>query len=247
MYNFYFTRKEGKTIGRPAKYIYNISNIVDDYKCINITKNKNNTTCYVMQCQKCGKTEEMLEAIIFDHRGTKHKSCGKGLGLAFDEDFYNRWQGMRQRTTEKSIHSEQYYNRGINSDAFASFIDFFNTMYPSWKKHVTRFGVHDTSLDRIDVDKSYSPENCRWVCLDEQKGNMQKTIYFTVEDLKTGEIEYCKNANNYAFLNHLPQKYIGEVINNNRIYKNKKYTRITKEEYAEYHLNNKTFIKNKKV
>lgn len=76
---------------------------------------------------------------------------------------------------------------------------------------------------------------------------MQKTIYFTVEDLSNRTIEYCKNANRYAFINHLPEKYIGEVINKGRVYKNKKYTRITKDEYANYHLNNKTFIKNEKV
>lgn len=200
-----------------------------------------------MKCQKCGKIKEMLGATIHAQKGTSHKSCGKGFGLSFDADFYHRWESMRQRTSKKSIHREQYYDRGINSDAFESFIDFFNTMYPSWVDHVAHFGVHDTSLDRIDVDKSYTPENCQWVCLDEQKGNMQKTIYFTVEDLSTGTIDYCKNSHRYAFINHLPEKYIGEVINKGRVYKNKKYTRITKDKYANYHFNNKTFIKNEKV
>lgn len=229
-------------MGQPAKYIYHIGDQIDDYKCIDIIKDEKNQTRYKMQCQHCGKIKNMLGPTINRHSGTKHKSCGKGLGITYDKDFYNRWQGMRQRTTEKSVHSEQYFERGIDSEAFASFIDFYNAMYDSWKEHIARFGVHDTSLDRIDVDKSYSPENCRWVCLDEQKGNMQKTIYFTVEDLETGNIQYFKNANQYAFLNHLPEKYIGEVINNDRIYKNKQYHRITKEEYANYHLQNKTFL-----
>ena len=44
-------------MGRPAKYIYHINDIVDDYKCIEITKNSNNVTCYIMQCQCCGKTK----------------------------------------------------------------------------------------------------------------------------------------------------------------------------------------------
>lgn len=232
--------------GRPRKYNYKIGDQIDDYKCINIIKDEKNYTRFVMQCQYCGKIKNMLGPTIAEHKGTKHKSCGKGLGITFDKDFYNRWQSMRQRTTEKSIHSEQYYDRGINSDAFASFIDFYNAMYSSWKTHVAQFGVHDTSLDRIDVDKPYSPENCRWVCLDEQKGNVQKTIYFTVEDILKGTPkEYYKNANQYAFLNKLPEKYLGEVINKGRVYKGKKYTRITKEEYAQYHLINKTFIEEK--
>lgn len=229
-------------MGRPAKYVYNIGDIVDDYKCIEITKDEKGWTVYKMKCEKCGKEKIMRGSTIAAHRGTKHTSCGRGLGLSYDRDFYLRWDAMRSRTRPNSIHSEQYYERGINSDAFESFIDFFNTMYPSWVEHVKRFGVHDTSLDRIDVDKSYYPENCRWVCLDEQKGNVQKTIYFTVEDIETGEVQYCKNAHKYALENELPPSYIGEVINKGRVYRGKRYTRITKDEYAEYHLKNKTFM-----
>lgn len=84
------------------------------------------------------------------------------------------------------------------------------------------------------------PENCRWVCLDEQKGNVQKTIYFTVEDLDTGNIEYHKNALRYCTERHLPY-YIQEVINKNGIYKNKRYIRISKEEYANYNLTHNIF------
>lgn len=230
-------------MGQPLKYIYHIGDQIDDYKCIDIIKDEKNQTKYQMQCQCCGKIKNMLGPTINRHSGTKHKGCGRGLGISYDKDFYNRWQGMRQRTSEKSIHREQYFDRGIDSEAFASFIDFYNAMYDSWKNHVAQFGAQDTSLDRIDVDKSYSPENCRWVCLNEQQWNKQDTIYFIVEDLSTREIQYCKNANRYAFLNHLPEKYIGEVINKNKIYQNKKYTRISKAEYADYHLQHKTFQK----
>ena len=233
---------KGGKMGRPAKYVYNVGDIVDDYECIEVTKDEKGWTVYKMKCVKCGKEKIMRGSTIVKHKGTSHKSCGKGLGITYDEYFYKRWQSMRQRTSPNSVHSEQYYERGINSDAFASFIDFFNAMYPSWQEHVAKFGVHDTSLDRIDVDKSYTPENCRWVCLDEQKGNVQKSLYFTVEDLETHEIQYCKNAHKYALLNNLPPNYVGEVINKGRVYRGKRYTRITKDEYAKYHLENKTFV-----
>lgn len=209
-----------------------------DFKCIGATRD--NGFKYIMECQKCGKIKNMLKSTIKAGKGLSHKSCGKGLGVSHDKYFYERWQSMRQRTSIKSIHREQYYDRGINSDAFESFIDFYNALYPSWIEHVKKFGVHDTSLDRIDVDKSYTPENCRWVCLDEQKGNVQKTIYFTVEDLDTGNIEYHKNALRYCTERHLPY-YIQEVINKNGIYKNKRYIRISKEEYANYNLTHNIF------
>lgn len=224
---------------RKTSFMIDEETLYGDFKCIGTTRD-DKTLKYIMKCQKCGKIKNMLKSTIKANKGLNHRSCGKGLGIAYDKYFYQRWSSMRQRTSDKSIHKENYYDRGIDSDAFASFIDFYNAMYPSWQEHVSRFGVHDTSLERIDVDKPYSPENCTWVCLDEQKGNVQKTLYFTVEDLDTKEIQYCKNAHKYSLENHLPY-YIQEVINKNGIYRNKKYTRITKEEYATYHLKNKTF------
>lgn len=227
-------------MGQPPKYVYYIGDTIGDFECINIIKDKKNQTRYVMKCTKCNKFKEILGSTIAYGKGINHKSCGRGLGITYDEYFYKRWQSMRQRTTEKSVHRENYYDRGINSDAFASFIDFYNAMHPSWIEHVKSFGVHDTSLERIDVDKSYTSENCCWVCLDEQKGNVQKTLYFTVTDLKTGETEYCKNAHRYSLENNLPY-YIQEVINKNGTYKNKQYKRISKDEYAQYHAKNHTF------
>lgn len=224
-------------MGRPPKYIINIGDIYDDYECIDIIQETEGQKRkkYIMKCQKCGKIKSMLGSTVGTHKGTKHKSCGKGLGITYDKYFYERWQSMRTRTSPKFWNRKNYYDRGINSDAFESFIDFYNAMYDSWKAHVAIYGEHNTSLERIDVDKSYSPENCCWICLDEQKGNLQKTNYFTVQDLETGEIEYCKNALQYTY-NHpeIPQKYIYDLLKYNRIYKGKKFTKITKQDFEDY-------------
>lgn len=228
-------------MGRPAKYVYSINQTIGDFECIDIIKDEKNCTKYIMRCQKCGKIKHMLGSTINRGSGISHRSCGKGLGIAFDEYFYKRWQSMRYRTSPNSPYAENYYNRGIHSDAFASFIDFYNAMYESWKEHVACYGEHDTSLERIDVDKPYSPENCCWICLDEQKGNMQKTIYFTVKDLETNTVKYCKNAYDYALKNNISTKYIYELIHKNRVYCNKQYTLITKQEYADYNKTNNIF------
>lgn len=216
--------------GRPTKYSYNINDIVDDYKCIEITTDNKGWMAYKMQCQICGKEKIMRGSTIALHKGTSHKNCGKGLGVSVNKTFYNRWQSMRARTMPDFWNHQNYYDRGINSDAFASFKDFYDTMYDSWLEHSKKYGEDNTSLERIDVDLPYSPSNCTWICLDEQKGNMQKTIYFTVTDLSDNSVQYYKNANKYCADNNLPN-YIGEVINKNGIYKGKQYHRITKEEY----------------
>lgn len=224
-------------MGRPPKYIIKIDDVYDDYKCIDIIQEPNDQRRkkYIMQCQKCGKVKAMLGSTVASHKGTNHRNCGKGLGITYDKYFYARWQSMRQRTSPRFWNKENYYERGINSDAFESFMDFYNAMYPSWVEHVKIYGVHDTSLERKDVNKSYTPENCCWICLDEQKGNLQKTVYFTVENIKTGETEYCKNALQYTYDHkEIPERYIYDLLKYNRTYKNKKFTKITKEEYEDY-------------
>lgn len=221
-------------MGRPKKYIINIGDIYDDYKCIDIVKDEKNYTRYVMQCQKCGKIKYMLAPTIADNRGTHHKSCGKGLGVTYDKSFYSRWQSMRLRTSPSFWNRENYYDRGINSDAFESFIDFYNAMYNSWLEHVEKYGEENTSLERIDVDGNYTPENCCWICLSEQKGNQQKTVYFKVIDTNSGNVEYHKNALAYAKENHLPNSYIHELISKGKTYQDKTYQRITKQEYESH-------------
>lgn len=66
--------------------------------------------------------------------------------------------------------------------------------------------------------------------MDEQKGNKQKTVYFKITDLTTNNVEYYKNAHKYYTENNL-NKYVEELIKYGRTYQNKKYERITKEEY----------------
>ena len=94
-------------MGRPPKYIINIGDIYDDYKCIDIIQETTGQKRkkYIMKCQKCGKVKSMLGSTVGLHKGTKHKSCGKGLGITYDEYFYKRWKSMRART------SPNFWNR----------------------------------------------------------------------------------------------------------------------------------------
>ena len=81
--------------GRPKKYIINLGDVYDDYECIGIEKDEKNYTRYIMRCQQCGKTKSMLGSTVGLHKGTSHRSCGKGFGTTYDEHFYNRWKSMR--------------------------------------------------------------------------------------------------------------------------------------------------------
>lgn len=196
-----------------------IGQIYDDMQCIGI-KNKRQASgftanVYVMKCIKCGREKKMLSSTIRNHKGTTHKSCGRGLKTV-DPVFYSRWQAMRTRTENENYqHADCYSMRGINSDEFKNFIDFYDAMYGSYLVMAEKIGKENTSLERIDVNKPYTKENCEWIDKHRQQGNTRKNIKFEVT-FPDGHTEIHTNAREFAREHGLDVSTIQDVMNPNR-------------------------------
>ena len=165
-----------------------------------------------MECQKCGRRKEMLGATIYRSAGIFHKSCGKGL-KTLDPVFYDRWQAMRTRTTNPNYeHADRYVNRGINSEAFKNFIDFYDAMYDSYLELANKIGSHNVSLERKDVNGNYDPDNCIWIPKQDQPKNTSRTVKFKAI-YPDGHTEIHKNVTDFAISHGIHPAAVSDCLN----------------------------------
>ena len=88
--------------------------------------------------------------------------------------FYSIWSNMKARCFNTTSFPEAhcYSLRGISMcNEWKDFQIFYDDMYESYIDHVNEYGEKDTTIDRIDVDRNYEKENCKWSTLREQFNN----------------------------------------------------------------------------
>lgn len=99
---------------------------------------------------------------------------------------YRIWGNMLCRCQENKSHSDGYGNRGI-------------TVCEDWKDFLTFKAWADThgyadnlSIDRVDVNGNYNPENCRWCTQTEQIRNRRNTLKVVCDGEEKPLAEVCE-------------------------------------------------------
>ena len=173
-----------------------------------VGSNGNKTRFALFECEHCGKQVEKQK-----NNGLRDFSCGcaryeltsKSNAIHGDSnsnaEYYNlwaSWRNMRDRCNRSTNQDYQYYGgKGIVvCNEWNDYLEF-----KKWSILNSYEPNKNLQIDRIDSNKNYSPDNCRWVdaktnqrnrdciILNEEKANEIRTlIYSGLDDIEISKM-----------------------------------------------------------
>lgn len=116
------------------------------------------------------------------------RSCGCMRASKIDKRLYTIYNGMKQRCNNPNSPSYPYYGgRGIKiCDKWLKSFEVFS----EWAIH--NGYSKDLTLDRINNDGNYEPQNCRWATRLEQANNTRKCKKITCNGETHSENEWSR-------------------------------------------------------
>lgn len=147
--------------------------------CGNYTEAKTVSLTHGLK-QSCG----CLQRKILNERNTKHGDSKTRL--------YKVWKGMLSRCDNKNhISYANYGGRGIKV------CDEWKNNFTKFKEWAIKAGYdenakhYECTIDRIDTNGNYCPENCRWIPNSEQANNTRIVRRFLINGEEHTLTDWC--------------------------------------------------------
>ncbi len=162
-----------------------------------VRKSPNAKPLYICRCL-CGKTREVSE---YDLLSGHIKSCGclhKKYNFSNKERLYQIWKNMRRRCSDSTNKRwNSYGGKGIKV------CEEWND-YRVFREWSLSHGYSDVlSIDRIDINGNYCPENCRWADAKTQANNTSRNVYFVYKGERLTKSQLAEKLGlSYCALQH---------------------------------------------
>lgn len=168
-----------------------------------ISKAKNHGRRSAWHCKcDCGKE---LDVITESLRSGNTKSCGCSHGESHgcaDDRLYSVWRTMKSRCANPNAKKYSLYGgRGITvcDEWMHSFTAFKEWAIANGYDYNAAYG--DCTLDRIDVNGNYCPENCRWADAKTQAQNKRPSMH------KTHGLEIDYDGRHFISISEIARHY----------------------------------------
>jgi hypothetical protein len=125
----------------------------------------------------CLKAEQDKENLTTHHRHLESKT-----------DLHNKWLGIKARCLNpQNKRYADYGARGIGickewSDSYEAFREW--ALSSEYKEGLT--------IERINVNGNYTPENCKWIPMNQQANNRRSTVWIEYNGKKKSLMEWSK-------------------------------------------------------
>lgn len=119
---------------------------------------------------------------------------------------YRIWQQMKQRCYNQKTDAYKYYGaKGVN------ICDEWKSDFVAFETWALSNGYSDLlTIDRIDSNGNYGPENCRWITQSENTSRIKRDVRYWCIDVAQGRYiefdnirQFCRNYPEIANENHV--------------------------------------------
>lgn len=149
---------------------------------------KRNPTKFLCKCD-CGKVCEVRSGDLINRSSEGCRKCANATHHMSKTRIYGIWNDMKSRCYNSNNKFYKHYGgRGI------SVCSEWKNSFEAFYEWATNNGYSEKlTIDRIDNNGIYEPNNCKWATWQEQRNN-QRCAQYEINGLKKTLPEWCKYA-----------------------------------------------------